>query len=157
MTRSIPPAHKRSNSNKKSASDYEVGFGRPPREQQFGSKSRTGAVNTKGRPKKAAKTPTLNDALTEKVLVTERGRARRLTVRELIHKRLVRNALDGDIRAIKLVLDYDILRTDSEAEPNLFGLDPELVRHMLEETDKEFADRAPKTAADDDRVRDEDG
>jgi len=83
--------------------DYEVGYGKPPRHAGF-QKGRSG--NPKGRPKGSKNLATLlAEALDEKVMVTEDGRRRRVTKRELVIKQLVNKSASADLRAIKQLTD----------------------------------------------------
>ena len=83
--------------------DYEIGRGKPPRHAGF-QKGRSG--NPKGRPKGSKNLATLlNQALDEKVYVTEDGRRRRITNRELVVKQLVNKSAAADLRAIKQLTD----------------------------------------------------
>ena len=88
--------------------DYPIGFGRPPRKSRF-QPGQSG--NPRGRPKSARNFATafaseLNDAVT----VTEDGKRRRITKRQVIAKQLVNKAAAGDLRAIPLVLGEERLR-----------------------------------------------
>jgi len=83
--------------------DYEIGRGKPPRHAGF-QKGRSG--NPKGRPKGSKNLATLLDqALDEKVYVTEDGVRRRVTKRELVIKQLVNKSATADLRAIKQLTD----------------------------------------------------
>jgi len=83
--------------------DYEIGRGKPPRHAGF-QKGRSG--NPKGRPKGSKNLATLlAEALDEKVMVTEDGRRRRVTKRELVIKQLVNKSASADLRAIKQLTD----------------------------------------------------
>src|ERR1700740_2557537 len=83
--------------------DYEIGRGKPPRHAGF-QKGRSG--NPKGRPKGSKNFATLlGQALDEKVSVTEDGRRRRVTKREVVAKQLVNKAAQADLRAIKQLVD----------------------------------------------------
>jgi hypothetical protein len=83
--------------------DYEVGYGKPPRHAGF-HKGRSG--NPKGRPKGSKNLATLlTEALDEKVQVTEDGKRRRVTKRELVIKQLVNKSASADLRAIKQLTD----------------------------------------------------
>ena len=83
--------------------DYEIGRGKPPRHAGF-QKDRSG--NPKGRPKGSKNLATLlNQALDEKVYVTEDGVRRRVTKRELVIKQLVNKSATADLRAIKQLTD----------------------------------------------------
>jgi Family of unknown function (DUF5681) len=94
--------------------DYEVGFGRPPKDTQF-RKGHSG--NPKGRPRGSRNASTLLDeALKERVIVSENGRRRSVTKLEAILKQLVNRAAQGDHRATQLLLAHQIPRID-EHEP----------------------------------------
>jgi hypothetical protein len=83
--------------------DYEVGYRKPPRRAGF-QKGRSG--NPRGRPKGSKNLATLlTRALDEKVTVTEDGRRRRVTKRELVVKQLVNKSAAADLRAIKQLTD----------------------------------------------------
>jgi len=83
--------------------DYAVGYGKPPRHTGF-QKGRSG--NPKGRPKGSKNLATLlGEALDEKVMLTEDGRRRRVTKRELVIKQLVNKSASADLRAIKQLTD----------------------------------------------------
>jgi hypothetical protein len=92
-----------SNSNTGPAGGYAVGYGKPPRHTGF-QKGRSG--NPKGRPKGSKNFATLlTEALDEKVQVTEDGKRRRVTKRELVIKQLVNKSASADLRAIKQLTD----------------------------------------------------
>ena len=82
---------------------YKVGFGKPPRKTRF-EPGRSG--NPNGRPKGAKNFATAIDAeLSATVLVTENGRRRKLTKRQIIAKRLVNRAVEGDLKPVPLLLN----------------------------------------------------
>ena len=90
-------------SDTEATGDYEVGYAKPPRHAGF-QKGRSG--NPKGRPKGSKNFATLlAQALDEKVSLTEDGRRRRITKRELVIKQLVNKSASADLRAIKQLTD----------------------------------------------------
>ena len=92
-----------SNSDTGPTGDYAVGYGKPPRHTGF-QKGRSG--NPKGRPKGSKNLATLlAEALDEKVQITEDGKRRRVTKRELVIKQLVNKSAAADLRAIKQLTD----------------------------------------------------
>jgi hypothetical protein len=92
-----------SNSDTETTDEYEVGYAKPPRHAGF-QKGRSG--NPKGRPKGSKNFATLlAEALDEKVSLTEDGRRRRITKRELVIKQLVNKSASADLRAIKQLTD----------------------------------------------------
>ena len=92
-----------SNSDTEPAGDYAVCYGKPPRHGGF-QKGRSG--NPRGRPKGSKNFATLlAEALDEKVQVTEDGKRRRVTKRELVVKQLVNKSAAADLRAIKQLTD----------------------------------------------------
>jgi len=82
-------------------SEYEVGYGKPPKEHQF--KKGQPAANPKGRPK-GRKSKGIVDKLDEKVVVgTKNGRRVRKTLREVLDHNLVKDAIAGDKHARSLI------------------------------------------------------
>lgn len=85
----------------------EVGYGKPPKEHRF-PKGKSG--NPSGKRKAQKRSPdsgSLPDALEKeldrKITVTDSGRRRRLTKRDLVAKNLTNSAVKGDLRASRLV------------------------------------------------------
>jgi len=95
-------------------SDYEVGYGKPPRHRRF-EPGRSG--NPRGRPPGSKNLSSLlKKALDEPVVVVENNRRRRIAKREAIVTQFVNQSAKGDLKAIQLLLS--ILRDlESRAEP----------------------------------------
>ena len=88
--------------NKKEDSNYEIGYGRPPRHTRF-KKGQSG--NPKGRPNGSKNAATLlKEALHEEVVVSENGRRRKVTKLEAAMKQLANRAAAGDHRSLQLLL-----------------------------------------------------
>ena len=83
--------------------DYEVGYGKPPKNRQF-KPGQSG--NPRGKPKRA-KTPqqALEAELSKTVRIREGNTVRRVTRLQAIMMRLVAQAASGDHKAMKLVFD----------------------------------------------------
>jgi len=82
--------------------NYEVGYGKPPRSTQF-KKGQSG--NPKGRPIGSRNLSTaLRQCLEEKVVVTENGARRRITMMDAMLKQVVRKAAAGDLKAFQQVV-----------------------------------------------------
>jgi hypothetical protein len=76
---------------------YEVGYGKPPVEKQF-KQGQSG--NPKGRAKGSKNGRTIyNNECDIRLEVTENGKKRKVTKRELVYKATVNNAIKGDTRA----------------------------------------------------------
>jgi len=112
--------------------DYEVGYGKPPRETRF---KRGQSGNPRGRPPGAKNLSTLlNEALNESVVVTENGGRKRISKRRAAFKQLVNDAAKGEWRALKLLVDIlqDIeRRTEPQTEESSFSLADEKVIAQL--------------------------
>lgn len=87
----------------KDKGSYEVGFGKPPRSRQF-KPGQSG--NPAGRPPAAKNFATaIEQELKSRVIITENGRRKRISKREVIAKHLVNKAASGDLKAIPLLLN----------------------------------------------------
>src|SRR6202048_5380642 len=84
-----------------SASDYQVGPGRPPLHTRF-KKGQSG--NPGGRSAKSLPA-LLADALNETVVMTIDGRRRTITKREAIVTQMVDKSASADLRATKMPID----------------------------------------------------
>jgi hypothetical protein len=83
-------------------SDYEIGYGRPPKPTQF-APGKSG--NPKGRPKGTRTVGAiLQDILGRKITVTENGKTRRISTLEVMLLRLASDAMRAEQSAIKLLL-----------------------------------------------------
>src|SRR5690242_3089528 len=97
--------------------DYEVGYGKPPRETRF-VKGKSG--NPRGRPAGAKSFHALlSDKLNEPVTVAENGGRRKISKWEAIIIQLVNRSAAADFRAIKILLDIvrDLERQSEPASP----------------------------------------
>ena len=95
-------------SKKKTDSDYEVGYGKPPKEYRF-KKGRSG--NPKGRPKGSKNMATvMKDLLERPMTIRQNGQERRVTFGEAFVHRLAARSLEGSprdmIALMKAIHDY---------------------------------------------------
>ena len=126
--------------------DYQVGYGKPPRHTGF-QKGRSG--NPKGRPKGSKNLATLlTEALDEKVQVTEDGKRRRVTKRELVIKQLVNKSASADLRAIKQLTDIveraERRAADSPAAPPppaITAADEEVIAELRKRIERDIRAR----------------
>jgi hypothetical protein len=82
--------------------DYKIGKGRPPQHTRW-TPGKSG--NPRGRPKGAKNLLTIFlEALSQTLKIQENGKIRSITVREAIVKRLINEALKGNIKATAFVL-----------------------------------------------------
>lgn len=83
--------------------DYEVGYSRPPRQHQF----KTGqSGNPRGRPKGVpSEIDMLTALLNKKIPVQERGRIRQVPVLEVAYRRVIQNAMQGDLKAMNFLIN----------------------------------------------------
>jgi hypothetical protein len=85
--------------------DYEVGYGRPPKSNQF-TKGQSG--NPRGRPKsRLSASEALSRELDEKICVREGGKTLRVSKRYAAIKRLVADAMAGRKYAMDAVLAHE--------------------------------------------------
>jgi Family of unknown function (DUF5681) len=114
--------------------DYRVGYGRPPLHTRF-KKGQSG--NPRGRPRGAKNLSTLlTDLLNELVVVTENGRQRKISKRELGIRQLVNKFAMAEVQATKILLGLMLERerlaaAASPAEPPTPGAADEEVLAQL--------------------------
>jgi hypothetical protein len=84
--------------------NYEVGYGKPPKETRF-TKGLSG--NPKGRPKGTRNFKTdLEEELHEQVRITEGGKSEEVSKQRAIMKRTFEKALMGDMRAVAMIAQW---------------------------------------------------
>ena len=87
-----------------SSDHYDIGYGRPPKETRF-------KPGQSGNPKGRKKSPpsSLGEDLTRllnmPISVVENGNLKKMPTRKALLKKLTTQALKGDVRSIKLLLD----------------------------------------------------
>jgi hypothetical protein len=90
-------------SRKPGSADYEVGYGRPPKEHQF-KKGESG--NRRGRPKGQTSFPALvAKALTEHVMIQEGGKRKKVKKNVAGAKQFANKVASGDFRSMKLLIE----------------------------------------------------
>lgn len=83
--------------------DYEVGYGRPPRQTRF-KKGQSG--NPKGRPKvRGGAEVDVADLRIGLVTITQDGVARKMPAKEVELRKILAKAIKGDMRSIKYLLE----------------------------------------------------
>ena len=81
---------------------YDVGWGRPPLSTRWQAGQ---SGNPKGRPKGRKNLATIfNEVLNQKLEIQEKGRTRQISAREGIVRRVVSEALKGNLKATAFVL-----------------------------------------------------
>lgn len=103
-------------SKKRDRDDYDVGYGKPPKDTRF-QKGRSG--NPKGRPKGTRNLKTdLTEVLGERITVREGDRARTVSKQRAVVISVVNRTLKGDARAAGLLVSmmFRLLDPDDGAD-----------------------------------------
>lgn len=132
-------------SKKKTDSDYDVGYGKPPKHTRF-KKGRSG--NPKGRPKGSRNFSTdLKATLGQGVRVNAGGQPRTISTQLALLMRLREKALNGDARAMDLYVELARTYNDEEiaeamrlSQSDAEILDGFLARQLRETKEPETAD-----------------
>ena len=100
----------------------DVGYGRPPVEHQF-KPGQSG--NKSGRPKGSKNEATiLSKLLNRHIDIREKGKTRKITVREAIYLKFAVKALTGDPKAASFLLNRDqILESSGSPAAEIFDVD----------------------------------
>lgn len=106
------------------ASEYEIGYGRPPRANQF---LRGQSGNPNGRPKGSRNLSTIfREVMEQKIQITENGKTRFVTKQEAMLLQLVNRAVAGDSKATKEAIQLlRLMDTESGQEDSPEGPDAE--------------------------------
>lgn len=120
----------------KKASEYEVGYRRPPQHTRF---QRGSSGNPKGRPRVLKNlSAVFETALNERVSVNDNGKRKKITMFEAITKQAVRKAAGGDHRTLRLVFDmWFRLHPDGTQEPSAFELMREIAADVIRAEEEE--------------------
>jgi len=97
----------------------KVGPGKPPRHTRF-KPGQSG--NPKGRPKGSKNFATiLQQQLTKKITITVDGKPRRMTVQEVIARRLATDSMKGTTKAMELLIRLTSAKSDESAGKDVAG------------------------------------
>jgi hypothetical protein len=122
------PASSKKRREQRSHTTGDVGYGRPPREQQF-QPGQSG--NPKGRPRGSKNEATmLHELLYRKIPVREAGRTRKITVLEAILLRFTEDSLKGNTKSATFLLNrHNLLSSGKEPVPDVL---PDEDKEILE-------------------------
>jgi len=109
--------------------DYEIGYGKPPKEKQF-KEGQSG--NSKGRSKGSKNVYTLlEEILNQKIALKENGKDIKISKKAAMLMQLTNKAIKGDVRAISVLFPH-ILTADLKME------EKEKVLEAMNQDDKEI-------------------
>lgn len=101
-------------------SNYDVGYGKPPKKSQF-KKGSSG--NPKGRPKGAKnRTSRALEMYHKQMTVMQNGKPTKLSMIDVVHAKLLASAAKGDIKAMKLAFDQYAKLLSGLASKSMVGL-----------------------------------
>lgn len=114
--------------------DYSVGYRKPPKHSQF-KPGQSGNPRGKAKGRKNLTTELLEE-LSERVVVTENGRQRKLSKQTIILKRMVTDAAQGDAKArdqlLKLISVIEQVTSDAADEPPQNSEDAKILERFRE-------------------------
>jgi hypothetical protein len=116
VTKSRKPKHPTKTRARPTSDDNDVGYGKPPRANQF-KPGQSG--NPKGRLKGAKSEATiLHELLQQKIDLNHRGKTRKITILEAILRRIAEDSLKGNTRSAAFLLNRNLTAN----EPDETGL-----------------------------------
>jgi hypothetical protein len=114
VTKSRKLKHPTKKRARPTSDDNDVGYGKPPRANQF-KPGQSG--NPKGRPKGAKSEATiLHELLQQKIDLNHRGKTRKITILEAMLRRIAEDSLKGNTRSAAFLLNR--LREMTANEPD---------------------------------------
>jgi hypothetical protein len=131
-------------------SDYEIGYGKPPKMTRF-KPGQSG--NPRGRPRGSKNfSVLLEEELKQRVTINENGRRRRITKLAAIAKHMVNKSLSGDPRLLQALLNEiragEARAASAQSSVSLDEGDREVIRQIQERLTnptKEAADNGSGT------------
>lgn len=122
--------------------DYKAGYQRPPKHSQF-KKGQSG--NPKGRPRSSKKSfeDDLHEVLSMPIKIIENGKTKYISGRKALLKKQFNEAIKGDSRAFKALIDLDARQHRAKKAKEEFLLYEEFKRmnSMSDEELHEIIDR----------------
>ena len=116
--------------------NYKVGRGKPPKQYSY-KKGTSG--NPGGRPKgRPNLSSTIEATLNEKVVIKEKGKKRTVTKLEATIRRLIENAISGDVQALRTLAAF-MPAQDSAAPQSVADL-AEQDRKLIESLSRRFSE-----------------
>lgn len=112
-----------------STGEYAVGYGKPPREHRF-RQGQSG--NSKGRPRGSVnEATTWKKLLLRKVTITEGGRARKISMFELLCRKLLEQSLKGNVKTSTFIFNRFAALMSGKPAPDISGDDREVLDAFL--------------------------
>jgi Family of unknown function (DUF5681) len=135
-----------------SEQNYGVGYRKPPHHTRF-KKGQSGNPRGKVKGRKNYRTELLEE-LSEKVIVSENGRPRKLSKQTLVIKRMVADAVNGDARAreqlLRLSGQIDAFEAGSERTAPSAAEDAEIMARFKARLVEEIKAQGSNSARQDD-------
>jgi hypothetical protein len=125
VTKSRKLKHPTKKRARPTSDDNDVGYGKPPRANQF-KPGKSG--NPKGRPTGAKSEATiLQDLLQHKIGLSEHGKTRRITLHEAILRRIAEDCLKGNTKSAAFLLNRYHAMTSNEPDESGLNDDEQTV------------------------------
>jgi hypothetical protein len=112
-----------------STGEYAVGYGKPPPEHRF-RQGQSG--NSKGRPRGSVnEATTWKKLLLRTVTITEGGRTRKISMIELLCRKLIEHSLKGNVKTSTFILNRFAAMMSDNSAPDISDDDREVLNAFL--------------------------